>query len=443
MNHKLSIRFLALGLLLSISNQAGATTLSLGADYLLRGVSVTPHDKSFTNNRYYDQRLQGYLITDLSKDVEATIRVQSITPWGLEGSTTSLATRYPNANGNLWVQNAFVRMPNIWKNRIIVTAGRQPIVWGDGHVLSDDELGFNAIRVQVKSPWRRVPFDTDFFTAKIAEGLNAPGDIDLHGGMLSFDSKSYHWELLGLIEKGDGSDNYQMGGETIPVTSGKLQREIYGARAITRLRDAYLKGEYYMQGGSFERGVNKTKYKLSGRAYSIGLGAKQNTEKWGRFGAAADYSEGSGDDPNSPTEDEAFRPTFASRWSGLERTGYGRYFAATFSDAFSPGTPFAPVESTNTGLPLGTSGIQAIHFGMEATPWSQWTFLFDYYQYKAMKNLSGKKDLGNEFDYGFIYRYSGLVNVRGNMSTFSPGEAFPEATRQKASYSTIQLDLKF
>jgi hypothetical protein len=141
----------------------------LGADYLLRGVSMVERDRTIESNRYYDQQLQAYLTTDLSRDVEASVRVQSITPWGLEGSTNPLRTRYPDANGNLWVQNAYARMPHLFKDHLIMTVGRQPIQWGDGRILSDDDLGFDAIRAQAKSPFRRVPFDIEGFTAKIHE----------------------------------------------------------------------------------------------------------------------------------------------------------------------------------------------------------------------------------------------------------------------------------
>ncbi len=431
-----------------------AANLSLGADYMLRGVATTERDKTIKSSRYYDQRLQGYLTTDLSKDVEASIRIQSITPWGLEGSSTPLVTRYPQANGGLWVQNAYARLPHIWNDRIILTVGRQPIQWGDGRILSDDELGFNAIRVQVKSPWRRLPFDVEGFTAKVKEGLSQPGDKDLHGGMLSFDSRVFRWDLMGLWEKSDGVEAYEMGSDTTTALASKIERQIYGARAITRLKDAYIKGEYYIQQGNVRRSPNGAEdIKLGGSAYVVGLGGKQNTEKLGRFGAVAEYSSATGDTPSTKGEDEAFRPTYASRWSGLERSGYGQYFAATFSDAYSPTQPFAPVDSTNTGLPPGTSGIQSIHFGLESTPWSQWTFSLDYFQYKADKRVSGPKDLGSEFDYAFLYRYSGLVTVRGSYVTFEPGEAFDNpdptsattfvSTKTKASRSSIELVLKF
>jgi hypothetical protein len=80
---------------------------------------------------------------------------------------------------------------------------------------------------------------------------------------------------------------------------------------------------------------------------------------------------------------------------------------------------------------------------MEATPWSQWTFSLDYYQYKAHKAAVGKKELGTEFDYGVVYRYSGLVQMKANTNVFSPGDAFDENTKQKAKWSSVEVELKF
>ncbi len=432
---------LTAALLLSPAVSRAANSLSLGADYLLRGVTVQEHDKDTKTLAYYDQRLSAYLITDLSKDVEATVRVQSISPWGYESSSTTLGSRYPDDTGKLWVQNAFLRLPNIWGDRVVATVGRQPIKWGDGLILSDDDLGFNALRLQVKSPWRWLPIDLDGFTAKISESLQGSKDTDLHGASLGFDRNFWRWDLVGLWEKNGTPGDFQAGSETQTVTASKLDRIIYGARFRVNLRDAYLKGEYYQQGGSVRRAGGKD-INLKGSAYAFGLGGKQNTSKfWGRFGAQLDYVVGSGDDPKTTGDDEAFRAPFATRWNGLERTGMGKYAAATFSDIRSSTSPFSSVNSTNTGLDPGTSGIQTIHFGIESTPWSQWTFLFDYFTYKADRTLSAKKDLGTEFDYAAVYRYSGLVTLRGNYALFNPKGG--RTNEQKAHLGSLEVDLRF
>lgn len=441
MTARSTFRFAALALLvLSPGSVLAANSLSLGADYLLRGVAVSEKDKSAPDLSYYDQRLSAYLITDLSRDVEATVRVQSITPWGFESSSSTLGSRYPDDRGRFWVQNAFVRLPNIWRDRVIATIGRQPIRWGEGHILSDDDLGFNAIRLQFKSPWRFLPVDIDGFTAKIDETLQADTDVDLHGVDIGFDRNLWRWDIVALFEQNGDVGAYEAGSETAPVTATELDRMIYGARFRLNLRDAYLRGEYYRQGGSVSRLAGQ-EINLDGQAYAFGLGGKQNSPKWGRFGVELDYMFGSGDDPETLGDDEAFRAPFAARWSGLERKGMGRYAAATFSDIRSSTAPFAPVTSTNDGLLPGTSGLQTIHMGIESTPWSQWTFVFDYYTYKADKNLSGAKELGTEFDYGVVYRYSGLVTLRGTYATFSPKGGNPD--QQKGSMATAEVDLRF
>jgi hypothetical protein len=428
--------------LLAASTARAANALSLGADYLLRGVSVSERETTTPDLSYYDQQLRAYLITDLSKDVEATVRVQSITPWGNENSSSTLMTRYPDSNGRFWVENAFVRLPNIWQDRIVATIGRQPIRWGDGLILSDDELGFNAIRLQVKSPLRFLPVDLDAFTAKITETLQADVDTDLHGAVIGFDRNLTRWEIMGLMEQSRNPGSYEAGAETAPITATDISRSIYGVRARLNLKDAFMKGEYYIQSGNVERpGGNDIN--LKGDAYVIGLGGKQNTARWGRFGALLEYAAGSGDDATTPGDDESFRPTFAHRWSGLERAGWGRYAAATFSDIRSSTAPFANASSSNDGLPPGTSGIQTINFAIDATPWSQWTFSFAYLTFKAQKNLVGNKQLGTEFDYGVEYRYSGLVTMRGSYSTFIPKAAFDPVTKTKASMSTFEVDLRF
>ncbi len=185
---------------------------------------------------------------------------------------------------------------------------------------------------------------------------------------------------------------------------------------------------------------------MGGQGYIVGLGGKATNRVVGRFGAVIEYTVGEGDDPKTADKDEAFRPDYGSRWSGLERKGYGRYFAAGFTDAYSPSDPFANASSINTGLPAGTSGIQTIKFGITSTPWAEWTFSVDFFQYKAQKVALGSKDLGSEIDYGIEYRYSGLVTFRAYMASFKPGEAFnttPIETKQSASLTNLEAEIKF
>ena len=90
--------------LLSPAVSRAANSLSLGADYLLRGVTVAEQDKNQPDLSYYDQSLSAYLITDLSKDVEATVRVKS----------TCFSERMPHSSGKFTQCNSF---PTLKANR--------------------------------------------------------------------------------------------------------------------------------------------------------------------------------------------------------------------------------------------------------------------------------------------------------------------------------------
>lgn len=434
---------LAASLIVTSTAFSKATSLNIGVDYLLRGVTIESNDNRFRSNAYYDQRIQTYITADLSKDVEASLQLQSITPFGQENSTTTLTTPYPDGDGNLWVQNAYIRLPNIWEKRIIITLGRQPIEWGDGEILSDNNMGLNAIRGQITSPFRWLPIDLEGFTAKLSEGFQTKQDADLHGAVLGFYRQAVRWEIIGLWENSKANQSYQVGGSTLPFTADGIKRNIYGISAKANLRDAFLKGAYYIQGGEVTPVGGGVKTDLGGSAYMIGLGGKQDTKKIGRFGAILEFMEASGDKSSTPGKDEAFRPTFAKRWDGLERTGQGQYFAASLSDAYNPASPFAPVSATNTGLPPGTSGLQTIHGGVELTPWAAWTFNLDWFQYKARNNISGPKDLGTEIDYGVVYRYSGLVTFKASGGRFNPKAGFDEATRQSATFARGEAQIRF
>jgi len=186
-------RFLIPFLLLLPICAHSASKLDLGWDWRLRHIALSnPDGNSNTEDRlnYSSSRMRFYIKTILTQDIEAVMRLQSIKPWGTEGTNTPNETRYPNADGTPWLESAYVKIPHILGMPIDLTFGRQPIVIGDGLLISDDELGFNAIRIQSLLPFqlgREVPlqFGIDVFTAKVKENLNGAQDADLNAGILT------------------------------------------------------------------------------------------------------------------------------------------------------------------------------------------------------------------------------------------------------------------
>ncbi|MBI3291871.1 MAG: putative porin, partial [Elusimicrobia bacterium] len=138
-----------------------ATSLNLGAEYRIRGNTISnPDFDTSTNDRrgFYSHRMRLYLNSQVAPSVELGTKLQAI---GVVGSTTSTVTdrlvnpagsRYPNTEFTPWIEHAYLafRTPFNWP--MSLTVGRQPIKVGDGLLLSDDDLGLTGIRAQAWLP---------------------------------------------------------------------------------------------------------------------------------------------------------------------------------------------------------------------------------------------------------------------------------------------------
>ncbi|MBI4396888.1 MAG: hypothetical protein HY548_07320 [Elusimicrobia bacterium] len=397
-------------------------------DYRLRGVAIENNDYQTGNSdrlNYYSQRARFYMTSWLNQDVEASLRLQSINIWGLEGSGVPV-TRYPKADGSPWVEEAYIHLPNVAWKKLNLLIGRQPLVIGDGMLVSDDNLGFNAIRTQFDLPFK---WDADAFTAKISEGLGE-NDFDLHGVVLGTLREHNRWELAWIRESNDAASSYRLAATTQTATD--VMREFYDVRLHGRLKDAFYKLEYAIQGGTARLAPNSSEIKLDGTGQRLELGAQTDTVRFGRFGVRTVYAVGTGDDAGTPKKDEAFRPTFARRWDGLQRSGYGVQYAATLSDAYDPAQPFA---ANTTGLPAGFSGIKTMGFGIFSTQRGFWTGSIDYFIYEARTKPTGQKDLGTELDGEMTYRYTGFVTFNLGAALFFPGQIYGNTASRVTRYT--------
>jgi hypothetical protein len=409
---------------------AEMSALNLGLDYKLRGVGIQNNDglpDTNDNLSYYSHQAQIYLNGWLNEDVEAGLRVQSINIWGLEGSTSAPVTRYPAADGTPWIEQIYVHLPSLVGKHLDLTIGRQSIVIGDGLLVSDDQLGFNAIRAKVFLPRG---FGLDFFTAKVKESLNGQKDSDLNGAVAAYKQGDNHWELSWIQEKNNSPSVYTLGGTT--TTANTISRTFYDLRLFGDLKDAYYKIEFAMGSGKAQTASGGIK--IQGVGEKIELGAQSDTARLGRFGVKALYASGTGDDTGTTDKDESFRPTFAHRWDGLQRSGWGQHFGATLSDAYDSDAPFSP---TATGLPNGASGIKTLGFGLFTVQRINWTGNIDYYTFDSRVKVPGsnQKSLGAELDLGLVYRYTGSVTFSLGSATFFPGDVFGQSVAKVTRYT--------
>ncbi|MBK8869932.1 MAG: alginate export family protein [Elusimicrobia bacterium] len=423
--------FWVFGFGLALASQkvhADADTIKLGFDYGLSAVGISNNDGKTTTAddlNYYSHQIRAYLNGQLSPNVEAGLRVQSVNVWGLEGSTNAPSTRYPAADGTPWIEQAYLHMPRLAGNHLALTLGRQSIVVGDGLLVSDDDLGFNALRAQIRLPWQ---LGLDLFTAKINEGLENKTDFDLNGVVASLKRGDNHWDLAWVQEINDAPSNYRLGGST--QTASRVNRTFYDLRLFGDLKDAYYKLELALGQGNASTSAGDVK--IQGQSEKIELGAQTDTARLGRFGVKALYASGSGDDPDSTDKDESFRPTFSKRWKGLQREGWGRHFAATPSDAYDPDHPFS---SDGTGLPGVASGIKTLGLGLFTIQKVNWTGSIDYFTYDSRIKVSGQNSLGAELDLGLLYRYTNSVSFDFSAATFFPGDVYGPETSKVTRYT--------
>lgn len=424
----------ALPLLTSVAFSE-SSTLNLGVDYSL--LAVMSQNDAVDKNlgpslSYYSHQIRPYFSTQLESGVEAVFRLQSINVWGQETSTGPAGTRFPKADGTPWVENAYLKVPGLFGNRLTLTLGRQPMVIGDGLLISDDKAGFNALRGQWTLP---KGLGLDIFTAKINEEAGGYNDIDLNGAVLAIAQGDTHWDLAWVQETNGAPSVYPLAGTTTAATN--IQRTFYDLRIFGDLQDAYYKLELSLQSGAVRQATGGD-ITLSGAAQRVEVGAQTDTVRFGRFGVWALYASGSGDDPSTPNEDEAFRATFARRWDGLRRSGFGQYYAATVSDVHDPLHPFS---ADSTGLPTGASGIKTIGLGISTVQKVRWTASLGYYVFDSKRKVAGKNSLGAELDAGLEYRPSDL-GFRFGAATFFPGDLYGPAA-SNVSRLTAETNFHF
>ena len=424
--HRLSV--LASLLFVSGAARADVSTLNLGLDYTLRGIGIKNNDgvpSTKDNLSYTSHQARAYLSGWLTEDVEAGFRVQSINIWGLEGSTSAPVTRYPAADGTPWIEQIYVHLPNLAGKHLDLTIGRQPIVIGDGMLVSDDQLGFNAIRAKISLPRG---LGLDLFTAKVKETLSANQDSNLNGAVAALNQGDNRWELSWINEDTGGPSEYTLGRTT--TTASSVKRTFYDLRLFGDLKDAYYKLELAIGKGTAK--VGDQKIAIDGIGEKLELGAQSDTARFGRFGVKALYASGSGDDEGTTDKDESFRPTFAHRWDGLQRAGWGQHFGATLSDAYNPSAPFS---SNGTGLPPGASGIKTLGFGIFTVQRVNWTGSIDYYTFDSRVKVSAKNSLGAELDLGLVYRYTSYLTFSLGDAIFFPGDTYGDSVAKVTRYT--------
>ncbi|MBU0951891.1 MAG: hypothetical protein KKH91_03555 [Elusimicrobia bacterium] len=462
-----------------------ASSLNLDTDYKLTGVSYPNLDfdtSTSTDSRaYYTQRLRITLSGKFSPDIEIVARLQAIgvvgstIPYQQNASTTNTTVYfqqfdwqkkypYPNINFNPFIENAYIKAANFSGLPLELTIGRQPIEYGNGLIISDNNAGMNALRFAFDYPAK---LHSEFFTAKIAENFTQAKDFDLQGLIFKYPLKNSDLEL-GYFEEKDMSGTPYVQGRKSEATSN-ISKTFYDFIVSKKGNWGFYSFEYAMQKGNImllnnQSDSNGNLVELDGKAFVAQGRLINDKTRLGKVQAYALLSGSTGDSDSSSTgsgnktntalesfdKDESFTPDFSRKYNGLRKSGWGEYFAGSLNDSLWD-VPRSLVNDSSYGAPY-YSGLGAFCIGLDFSPMYGWTFGVAQYAYSAseiynpsgvssmgqgggtggagLEYLSGvfltgdinsrKYSLGGELDLSATYVYSKYLEFKFGFSRFTP-----------------------
>jgi len=442
-----------------------ASVLDIGTNYRLRGISLSGTDYGATPDQdfsYYSQRAQAHIGGRFSPAIEMMVRFQAINVVGSTSPATYPSvspggSRVPNTDFTPWVQNAYFKVNRLYDWPVNITVGRQPMMLGDGLILSDDELGLTGMRVQGRLPFYGL--QADAFTFKAGDSIQGSADKDIYGLELTKPFRNIRVQASWVLERdASGSTLYIRPSENrldprfdanTDFRASRISRSFYDLRVEGRLLEGgFYKAELALQNGRVDRSsATLGSVDLGGYAFLLSGGLYTRFSKYGPIEIHGLFGLASGDSGGS--KDSSFRPTFGRKYDGLERSGFGEFYGATLYDAL-PSSTYNPSSSSASvsGLPPGYSGIRVYGAGVTAHPTALISVGIDYYVYDAQESpgsnfalSSSESSLGSELDIGIGFAYTNYLSFRASAAFFSPGQAYP--SRDKARRYLVEAVGRF
>jgi hypothetical protein len=356
---------------------------------------------------------------------------------GVAGSTVSIsspfdraAAYYPSSNLTPFIENAYVRVNRLGGKPIDATFGRQNYKLGSGLLLDDDGAGFTGAVVRGELPWAGMKAEVFLFQDKNPQA-SAPNSLTLAGFSLDLPTEGT-WQLNQLVEKDQspqlvygctfagvgpaGADPTQTAGCAV----SKALRSFTSARYQISYGPMVFDGEAAMEKGvATPTGPNPAPNHITYNADAevVRMKWKQSLYHTGEGIARVSLARGTGDNHGTPTRDEAFYPSHGHRYNGLERSGFGDFYAATPYDAF--GGNYST--STKSGLPQNASGLIVVGVGFTTPAFHGILLDLDGYLYQAERVQNGPSTLGDELDGHLRYQIRDQFKLSVGMAYFKSG----------------------
>jgi len=382
---------------------------SLTLDYDLRAVGAAYTNLDYTlpkakGDSVFRQYLSVNVIGKFDSRVEMSAKLAS---YGISGSTHPVfGMPYSNDDYSFFLQTAFLTFRSESKAEIpyVFYIGKQEITEGDGLIIDGNANGMVGARGQADLS---ALFGIDLFAAK-ADAK----DFDVYGGTLKI--KVAPVIELGIYQERNNTGFEYVKGIYSPDPANAIESDdkiFYDLRLTGSDKEYKYKIEVAQQRGSLVRSSTDTvdynyfAFALEGSWSGKIMNAASNAKILFTYADA--------------NLDGGFNPTFARRYDGLQRVGYGTLFAANTSDSF-------------LNLPEGYRGINTLGFQFDTMAFSFLQAGAGWYFFSASegppdagdagiaKIYGAKADLGNEFDLFFKYSYQAYFDVTLSAAMYTP-----------------------
>lgn len=447
--------------LLLASASAHAASLDVTAAYKMKAVSYS--NLNFNTN---DKNSRSFITNDARLGVAVrkipleTRRGEDVTmdlgivlrAIGVSGSTAAasvpfdrIASYYPSSDLTPFIENAYLKVHKLGGYPWEATFGRQSYRLGGGLLLDDDGAGITGVSARGELPWWNMKLEGFIFNDRNPLHAASPNSLDLAGLSLDLPGEGV-WQLNQLIERDRGSQtvygcNYTGNPQANGCLVSKAVRSFTGLRYQINYGPVVFDGEAAIQKGyATPTGLSPSGNHITynGNAQVVRLKWKQSLYKSGQGIARVSMARGSGDNPATPTTDEAFFPSRGHRYNGLERVGFGELFAATAYDGFGGNHS----TTTKSGLRNGASGLVVVGAGFTPPAYKNLTLDIDFFLYQAERISAGSRTLGTEWDVRVRYPIRDQLTLAATMAYFRAGK-FTDPGRSIARKYSFEVSGRF
>ena len=374
---KRTILFLLVVSILHISPQVCLAGVRVGEEVRIRWVPVNNGDTS-----YIYQRTRFLIEGVLAEGVTIGLKLQSRGFWGVDTSTVTIEG-LTRENMLPWIENAYVKVDELFGLPLYLAFGRQPLQYGDGLLVDDNASGYDAIKLSAILPWQ-VDCELMMLKPTGSEGVSPDNwkEKNAYGVFFKRRWKGITPQISGFWQRDRtiGVDKNFLGCHL----SGKLGKEVD------------YRGGIILQSG---KGGGKD-YK--GLAYILG-GNFQAETRFGKGIVVCEYLVGSGEVAPITGKDE----NFLSDYAHLLEEEYGEYYMKNRSEVRSGDTDYT------------TTNLKLFKLGISVFPLPELKTGINYFIYNS---YAPKGSIGDEVDIFVKYYYSANLSFRMVYSAFMAGK---------------------